>query len=85
MTLLRRISDDMHLQQWLSEESGRLRHILRRHVPGLLACLEMIRSGTVAFNDMFFMKDAARAMESQVYAPFSHGIITFGTGKLRLN
>lgn len=83
MTLLRGYADDMHLQQWLSEKIWPL----EAHLTGdnvywgtRLACLEMIRSGTIAFNDMyFFMKDAARAvMESKIRAVLSHGIITFG-------
>jgi len=36
-----------------------------------LACLEMIRSGTTAFNDMyFFMEDAARALTNPVSVPY---------------
>jgi len=83
MTLLRGYADDMHLQQWLSEKIWPLEaHLTGEHVywGTKLACLEMIRSGTVAFNDMyFFMKDAARAVdESGIRAVLSHGIITFG-------
>lgn len=83
MTLLRGYADDMHLQQWLSEKIWPLEaHLTGDHVywGTRLACLEMIRSGTVAFNDMyFFMKDAARAVEeSGIRAVLSHGIITFG-------
>jgi len=83
MTLLRGYADDMHLQQWLSEKIWPLEaHLTGDHVywGTKLACLEMIKSGTVAFNDMyFFMKDAARAVdESKIRAVLSHGIITFG-------
>ena len=74
---------DMHLQQWLSEKIWPL----EAHLTGndvywgtKLACLEMIRSGTVALNDMyFFMDSAAKAVqESGLRAVLSHGIITFG-------
>ena len=84
MTLLRGYADDMHLQQWLSEKIWPL----EAHLKGedvywgtRLACLEMIRSGTVAFNDMyFFMEEAARAVdESGIRAVLSHGLITFGS------
>ncbi|HWQ67787.1 MAG TPA: amidohydrolase [Methanospirillum sp.] len=84
MTLLRGYADDMHLQQWLSEKIWPL----EAHLTGedvywgtKLACLEMIRSGTIAFNDMyFFMEDAARAVdESGIRAVLSHGFITFGS------
>lgn len=84
MTLLRGYADDMHLQQWLSEKIWPL----EAHLTGedvywgtKLACLEMIRSGTIAFNDMyFFMEEAARAVdESGIRAVLSHGLITFGS------
>lgn len=83
MTLLRGYADDMHLQQWLSEKIWPLEaHLTGEHVywGTKLACLEMIRSGTIAMNDMyFFMKDAARAVdESGIRAVLCHGIITFG-------
>jgi 5-methylthioadenosine/S-adenosylhomocysteine deaminase len=83
MTLFRGYADDMHLQEWLSEKIWPLEaHLTAEHVywGTKLACLEMIRSGTVAFNDMyFFMKDVARAVaESGIRAMLSHGIITFG-------
>lgn len=83
MTLLRGYADDMNLQQWLSEKIWPL----EAHLTGedvywgtKLACLEMIRSGTVAFNDMyFFMEEAARAVdESGIRAVLCHGFITFG-------
>ncbi|NLW76098.1 MAG: amidohydrolase family protein, partial [Methanomicrobiales archaeon] len=57
MTLLRGYADDMHLQQWLSEKIWPLEaHLTGDHVywGTKLACLEMIKSGTVAFNDMYF-------------------------------
>ncbi|MBN1194472.1 MAG: amidohydrolase family protein [Methanomicrobiaceae archaeon] len=80
MTLLRGYADDMHLQEWLSEKIWPL----EAHLTGedvywgtRLACLEMIRSGTVAFNDMyFFMEDAARAVdEAGLKAQFAYGFI----------
>ncbi|NYT06602.1 MAG: amidohydrolase family protein, partial [Methanomicrobiales archaeon] len=80
MTLLRGYADDMHLQQWLSEKIWPL----EAHLTGedvywgtKLACIEMIRSGTTAFNDMyFFMEDAARAVdEAGIRAQFCYGFI----------
>jgi len=67
MTLLRGFADDMPLQDWLTQKIWPL----EAHLTGedvywgtKLACLEMIRSGTVAFNDMyFFMDEAARAVD----------------------
>jgi len=80
MTLLRGYADDMVLQDWLSQKIWPL----EAHLTGddvylgtRLACLEMIRSGTTAFNDMyFFMDDAARAVdESGIRGVLSYGFI----------
>jgi len=80
MSLLRGYADDMILQDWLSQKIWPL----EAHLTGddvylgtRLACLEMIRSGTTAFNDMyFFMEDAARAVdESGLRAVLSYGFI----------
>ncbi|WP_083475585.1 amidohydrolase [Methanogenium cariaci] len=89
MSLLRGYADDMHLQEWLSEKIWPL----EAHLTGedvywggtKLACLEMIRSGTTAFNDMyFFMNDAARAVdESGIRATFCHGFIDFDNPEKR--
>ena len=83
MSLLRGYADDMHLQEWLSEKIWPLEtHLTGNdvYVGTKLACLEMIRSGTTAFNDMyFFMESAAQAVDdSGIRAQLSHGIITFG-------
>ncbi len=83
MSLLRGFADDMNLQQWLSEKIWPL----EAHLTGddvyhgtKLACLEMIRSGTTAFNDMyFFMENAAKAVdEAGMRALLCYGLITFG-------
>jgi 5-methylthioadenosine/S-adenosylhomocysteine deaminase len=80
MTLLRGYADDMVLQDWLSQKIWPL----EAHLTGndvywgtKLACLEMIKSGTTAFNDMyFFMEDAARAVdETGIRAALSYGFI----------
>jgi len=87
MTLLRGYADDMVLQDWLSQKIWPL----EAHLKGddvywgtRLACTEMIRSGTTAFNDMyFFMEDTARAVEeSGIRAVLSYGFIDlFDAGK----
>ncbi|QYZ80388.1 amidohydrolase [Methanofollis formosanus] len=80
MTLLRGYADDMLLQAWLSEKIWPL----EAHLTGedvywgtQLACLEMIRSGTVGFNDMyFFMDEAARAVDKMgMKAQLAYGFI----------
>ena len=87
MTLLRGYADDMVLQDWLRQKIWPL----EAHLTGddvywgtKLACLEMIRTGTTGFNDMyFFMEDAARAVgEAGIRAVLSHGFIDlFSDGK----
>lgn len=80
MSLLRGYADDMILQDWLSQKIWPLEaHLTPSDVyqGTKLACLEMIRSGTVAFNDMYFMmEEAARAVsEAGIRATLSYGYI----------
>jgi 5-methylthioadenosine/S-adenosylhomocysteine deaminase len=90
MTLLRGYADDMVLQDWLAQKIWPL----EAHLTGedvyqgtRLACLEMIHSGTTAFNDMyFFMEDAARAADqSGIRAVLSYGFIDLFDGEKREN
>lgn len=90
MTLLRGYADDMFLQDWLSQKIWPL----EAHLTGedvywgtRLACLEMIRSGTTAFNDMyFFMEDAARAVDAAgIRAVLSYGYIDLFNAEKREN
>jgi len=80
MSLLRGYADDMFLQDWLEQKIWPL----EAHLTGddvywgtKLACLEMIRTGTTAFKDMyFFMMDACRAVEEMgIRAVLAHGFI----------
>ncbi|UCC92390.1 MAG: amidohydrolase [Thermoplasmata archaeon] len=80
MVLLRGFGDDMLLHEWLSD---RIWPVEARLTPDdvywgtRLACLEMIRTGTTAFNDMYFfgprMADAAH--DAGVRAVISEGFI----------
>jgi 5-methylthioadenosine/S-adenosylhomocysteine deaminase len=88
MTLLRGYADDLPLQEWLQ---GKI-WPLETHLTGddvywgtRLACLEMIHSGTTAFNDMyFFMEEAARAVaDSGIRACLSYGFIDLGDADRR--
>ncbi len=88
MTLLRGYADDMFLQDWLSQKIWPL----EAHLTGddvywgtKLACLEMVRTGTTAFNDMyFFMEDAARAVdEAGIRAVLCHGFIDLNNAEKR--
>lgn len=88
MTLLRGLADDLPLDIWLNE------HIwpMEAHLNGeycyagaLLACIEMIKSGTTTFNDMyFFMDHVAKAVdESGLRGVLSHGMIDLGDEEKR--
>ena len=89
MTLFRGYADDMPLQQWLEEHIWPVEaHLTDNDVytGTMLACLEMIRSGTTAFADMYFHMDhAARAVEdSGIRASLSYGMIElFDEGKAK--
>lgn len=68
MSLMRGLADDLPLMDWLNNYIWPTEH---KHVSAefvldgsLLACAEMIRSGTTCFNDMyFFPEETARAVE----------------------
>jgi 5-methylthioadenosine/S-adenosylhomocysteine deaminase len=85
MTLFRGLADDLPLKSWLEE------HIFpaeRKWVNGefvywgtLLACAEMIRSGTTTFGDGYFFEDqAARAaLRAGMRGLMAQGILDFPT------
>ena len=57
MTLFRGYGDDMKLQQWLEEKIWPIEGKLTEedvYWGAKLACLEMIKSGTTSFNDMYW-------------------------------
>lgn len=68
MNLMRGIADDLPLMDWLQNHiwPAEQRWVNRDFVydGSLLACAEMLRSGTTCFNDMyFFPEDTVRAAE----------------------
>ena len=68
MSLMRGLADDLPLMDWLNNHiwPTEQKHVSAEFVfdGSLLACAEMIRSGTTCFNDMyFFPEDTARAVE----------------------
>jgi 5-methylthioadenosine/S-adenosylhomocysteine deaminase len=68
MTLLRGIADDLPLQRWLTEVIFPLEKRWGKpdfvYLGTLLACAEMIRSGTTFFNDMYYFEEfAAKAVD----------------------
>lgn len=83
MTLLRGYADDMLLQPWLEEKIWPLEaHLTEDDVywGTKLACLEMIRTGTTAFNDMYvFTGKVPRAVDEMgLRAQLSYGYIDIG-------
>ena len=80
MTLFRGYADDLPLMEWLNEKIWPLEARLKAedvYYGTLLACVEMIKSGTTTFADMyFFMDEAAKAVEkSGMRAVLSRGLI----------
>jgi len=80
MTLLRGYADDMPLKEWLSTKIWPIERKLTGdlcYAGGLLGCLEMIKTGTTCFLDMyFFVEDVAKAVHKAGLRAFlSHAII----------
>jgi 5-methylthioadenosine/S-adenosylhomocysteine deaminase len=80
MALLRGYADDMALQDWLTEKIWPAEAKLTPDAiywGTKLACLEMIKTGTTCFNDMYFHMDrAAQAVhEMGLRAYLSEGFI----------
>jgi len=83
MTLFRGIAEDKPLNSWLKETIWPLESKLKLgdiHVGALLGCLEMIRSGTTCFADMYFREDfVAKAIaESGLRGVLAQGIFEAG-------
>jgi Cytosine deaminase and related metal-dependent hydrolases len=83
MTLLRGYADDTSLKSWLEEHIWPAEANLTAedvYYGSLLGCLEMIRSGTTAFCDMyFFMNETAKAVEKAgIRGCLSYGMIELG-------
>lgn len=83
MTLLRSFADDLPLMTWLNEKIWPLEAKLEDediYWGTMLCCLEMIRSGTTTFADMYFhMDQVAKAVEkSGLRADLSRGMIGVG-------
>lgn len=79
MTLLRGLGDDLSLEEWLHTRIWPAEATLTREDVEAgtdLALLEMARTGTTAFNDMYFFSDAtaervaASGMRAMVCVPF---------------
>jgi len=87
MTLFRGIAEDQPLQKWLKETIWPLEAKLKPedvYDGALLGCLEMIKSGTTTFADMYFHEDhVAKAVEKAgLRAVLAQGILDPGFKKL---
>jgi 5-methylthioadenosine/S-adenosylhomocysteine deaminase len=88
MTLMRGLADDMPLETWLNDHIWPVEAGLNGeycYAGALLACAEMIKSGTTCFNDMYFFMDhvAKATEEAGIRGVLSHGMIDFGDGDKR--
>jgi len=83
MTLFRGVAEDQPLDRWLSETIWPLEanfHPDDIYYGALLGCLEMIKSGTTCFADMYFHEEkVAEAVEKAgLRAVLAQGIIEVG-------
>ena len=83
MTLLRGAGDDMPLHQWLSERIWPLEGNLTKddcYWGSLMGAIEMIKTGTTCFNDMYFHMDATidAIAKSGMRASITHAVIDLG-------
>jgi 5-methylthioadenosine/S-adenosylhomocysteine deaminase len=83
MTLFRGLAEDKPLDVWLRETIWPLEARLNRediYVGALLGCLEMLKSGTTCFADMYFNEDmvAKAVCESGLRSVLAEGIIEAG-------
>lgn len=83
MTLLRSYADDLPLMQWLSEKIWPLEERLTSEAVywgSMLSLVEMIKSGTTTFADMYFHMDqvAKATEETGMRAVLSRGMIGVG-------
>lgn len=84
MTLLRGVADDLPLLEWLTTRiwplEARLTEELVR-LGSLLACAEMLRTGTSCFMDMYFHQDVTASVVDQcgMRAVLAEGLIDFPT------
>ena len=90
MNLFRGLADDLALDEWLNNHIWPTEAGLNGeycYTGALSALVEMIKSGTTTFNDMyFFMEDVAKAVdESGIRGCLSHGMIDFGDQEKREN
>jgi len=87
MTLFRGVAEDQPLNTWLTEKIWPLEAKLQPkdvHNGALLGCLEMIKTGTTTFADMYYHEDqVAKAVEKAgLRAVLTQGTIEMGDPKI---
>lgn len=88
MTLFRGLADDLSLDSWLNDHIWPMEANLNGdycYIGALLGAVELIKSGTTTFSDMYFyMEDVARAVDDAgLRAVLSYGMIDFGDAERR--
>ena len=88
MTLFRGLADDLSLDEWLNDNIWPMEANLNGdycYIGALLGAVELIKSGTTTFSDMYFyMEDVAKAVEeSGIRGVLSYGMIDFGDEEKR--
>lgn len=89
MTMLRGYADDLPLHTWLNDHifPAEARLVTPENVvmATRLAFIEMIKSGTTCFNDMYFFEDiiAAEARKAGIRAVVGESLIDFPTPSFR--
>ena len=88
MTLFRGLADDLSLDSWLNDHIWPMEANLNGdycYIGALLGAVELIKSGTTTFSDMYFyMEDVARAVDDAgIRAVLSYGMIDFGDAEKR--
>ena len=87
MVLFRGVAEDMELSSWLKRVWGLEAKMGASAVRAgsELACLEMIKSGTTCFSDMYFHMDetASAVSDSGMRAVLGYGMVDMGDEKKR--
>lgn len=89
MTMLRGYADDLPLHEWLTEHifPAEARWVNERNVriATRLALVEMIKSGTTCFNDMYFFEDAIaeEARKAGMRGVLGESLINFPTASFK--
>lgn len=90
MTLFRSLADDLELDSWLNDYIWPMEANLNEkysYAGAMLGAVEMIKSGTTTFSDMYFYMDqVARAVkDTGIRGVLSYGMIDFGDSEKREN